>query len=270
MSRVEQLADNIFILSDIEPAAPARSWLPQDASGFEPFNKFVFLEDDCALLIETGPAAHNESFQESLREIVQNRLLVILPTRSELESIGNMGSVIDNFPRVELITTTRALPPLGLAHMRPDRRASVKARRILRGENLAGVGFPTLDTISPIIRILNTIWIYDHRSGVLFSSDFFSNELLENKETPIIRRDANDLPDVTAVRRSILARFDWLERARTDMLMKQWDDLFNHIKPRAIAPSLGRVTLGAEAAAEVIMLNRRALFERCGERDGTA
>jgi flavorubredoxin len=261
MSRVEQISDNIFVLSDLEPASSARSWLPADASGFEPFNKFVFLEGDCALLIETGAAAHDESLQESLREIVKDRLLVILPTRSELESIGNMGSIIDNFPRVELITTTRALPPLGLAHMRPERRQSVKARRLVRGEKLASLGFPTLDTISPIIRILNTIWIYDHRSGVLFTSDFFSNELLPDRETPVIRRDAKNLPDSASLRRSILARFDWLERARTGALEKQWDDLFGRIKPKGLAPSLGRVTLGRDVASDVFDLYRRALFE---------
>lgn len=261
MSRVEQLTDNIYVLSDLEPADPARSWLPSDTSGFEPFNKYVFLEDDCALLIETGAAAHDESIQQSLREIVKDRLLVILPTRSELESIGNMGSIIDNFPRVELITTTRALPPLGLAHMRPDRRESVKARRIVRGEKLAGAGFPTLDTVTPIIRILNTIWIHDRRSGILFTSDTFSNELLPDRETPTIRRDSFGLPDVAAVRRSIIARFDWVERARTQALQRQWADLFAHIKPTGIAPSLGRVTMGAHAAADAIDLYRRALFE---------
>ncbi len=261
MSRVERITEAIYVLSDLEPADGARSWLPDDASGFEPFNKFVLLQGDFALLLETGAAAHCESVQESLRKIVGKRTLVILPTRSELESIGNLGSIIDNFPRVELLTTTRALPPLGLAHMRPERRQEVKARRIVRGETLGGVGFPTLDTITPVIRILNTIWIYDHASGVLFTSDFFSNDLLEDEATPTIRRETAGLPDAVALRRSILARFDWLERAHTDALEAQWNELFTRIKPTGIAPSLGRVALGSEVAAEVIDRYRRALFE---------
>ena len=261
MSRVEQIAANIFVLSDLEPASGERSWLPADAKGFEPFNKFVLLQGDHALLLETGAAAHCESVQESLREIVGDRTLVILPTRSELESIGNMGSIIDHFPRVELLTTTRALPPLGLAHMRPERRQSVKARRIVRGETLGGVGFPTLDTITPVIRILNTIWIYDQASGVLFTSDFFSNDLLTDESTPTIRRDLSALPEPATLRRSIVARFDWLERAHTDLLKAQWDDLFGRIKPKGLAPSLGRVTLGDDVVAQVIDLYRQALFE---------
>jgi hypothetical protein len=188
-----------------------------------------------------------EGVEASLREIVKDRLLVILPTRSELESIGNMGSIIDNFPRVELITTTRALPPLGLAHMRPDRRESVKARRIVRGEKLAGAGFPTLDTVTPIIRILNTIWIHDRRSGILFTSDTFANELLPHRETPTVRRDSLGLPGAAEVRRSIIARFDWVERARTQALQQQWADLFGRITPTGIAPSLGLSALAPTA-----------------------
>lgn len=261
MSRIEQISENIYVLSDIEPAEATRSWLPGDVSGFEPFNKFVILEEETALLLETGVTAHCRSIGSSLRELVGDRTLVILPTRSELESIGNLGWIIDNFPRVELLTTTRALPPLGLAHMRPERRESVKARRIVRGETLAAAGFPSFETLDPVIRILGTIWIYDHASGVLFSSDFFANDLLQDRNTPTIRFQRAGLPDAATLRRSIVAKFDWLKRARTDALRAHWDRLFVRINPKVIAPSLGRVTAGKVLASDVIELYRRALFE---------
>ena len=261
MSRIEQITDTIFVLSDLEPADGERSWLPHDATGFEPFNKFAIVQKDTVLLLETGVAAHCQSVEDSLRQIVGDRTLVLLPTRSELESIGNMGAIIDDFPRVELLTTTRALPPLGLAHMRPERRQSVKARRIVRGEMLAGVGFPTLETINPVVRILGTIWVYDHTSRVLFSSDFFANDLLGDYNTSTIRRDTTGLPDAATLRRSIVAKFDWLKRAHTNALQTHWCELFSRIKPMAIAPSLGRVTMGDEVVAEVLELYRRALFE---------
>ena len=57
--------------------------------------------------------------------------------------------------------------------------------------------------MTPIIRILNTIWIHDRRSGILFTSDTFSNELLPDRETTTIRRDSFGLPDVAAVRRKV-------------------------------------------------------------------
>ena len=140
MSRVEQIADDVYVLSDLEPADSERSWLPADTKGFEPFNKYVIVKPDAVLLLETGVAAHCDSVTAPLRDIVGDRKLVVLPTRSELESIGNMGTILDAFPRVQLLTTTRALPPLGLCHIRDDKRDSIPARRIRRGENLADLG----------------------------------------------------------------------------------------------------------------------------------
>src|SRR5688572_11391764 len=95
MSRVEQIDDEVYVLSDVEPADSERSWLPADTKGFEPFNKYVIVKQDAVLLLETGVAAHYDSVLASLRDIVGDRKLVILPTRSELESIGNLGAIID-------------------------------------------------------------------------------------------------------------------------------------------------------------------------------
>lgn len=261
MSKVEQIAENIFVLSDMEAADGERTWLPKGATGFEPFNKYAIVKPDAVLLLETGVAAHCESIKETLRDIVGDRMLVLLPTRSELESIGNMGAIIDEFPRVQLLTTTRALPPLGLAHMRPDRRESVRAWRVQRGMTLEDVGFGSFQTLNPVIRILGTIWIYDRESRVFFSSDFFANDLMEKADGPIVRCDAAGLPDPATLRRSIVAKFDWLERARTEALQAHWDKMFADIKPTTLAPSLGRVQAGGELVEEVIDLYYRALFE---------
>jgi flavorubredoxin len=261
MSQVEQISDNVFVLSDVEAVDSERSWLPAHAKGFEPFNKYAIVQKDTVLLLETGVALHCESVMATLRDIVGDRMLVLMPTRSELESIGNMGAIINSFPRVQLLTTTRALPPLGLCHIRPDRRESVPARRIRRGECLDEVGFSTLQTIVPVIRILGTIWLYDRESEVLFSSDFFANDLMDTAETTTIRRDAVGLPDAATLRHSIVAKFDWLKRARTDALQAQWNSLFASIKPRTLAPSLGRVQQGRGLVDQVIDLYARALFE---------
>jgi flavorubredoxin len=180
----------------------------------------------------------------------------LLPTRSELESIGNMGTIIDSFPRVQLLTTTRALPPLGLCHIRPDKRENVPARRIRRGESLDEVGFGNLQTLNPVIRILGTIWLYDSTSRILFSSDFFANDLLEEEEQPIIRRSARGLPDSITLRRSILAKFDWLGRAETTELRAQWSKMFGDLKPVTLSPSLGRVQQGEDLVQHVIELYR--------------
>ena len=261
MSRVEQIADDVYVLSDVEPADSERSWLPAGTKGFEPFNKYVIVKPDAVLLLDTGVAAHCDSVIATLRDIVGDRKLVMLPTRSELEAIGNMGPIIDAFPRVQLLTTTRALPPLGLCHIREDKRESVPARRIRRGESLDGLGFGNLQTLNPVIRILGTIWLYDRDSRILFSSDFFANDLMETADQSVIRRSAAGLPDPATLRRSIVAKFDWLERAETAALRAQWNDMFRDIRPITLSPSLGRVQDGLDLAQQVIDLYYRAVFE---------
>jgi flavorubredoxin len=272
MSRVEQIADDVYVLSDLEPARSERSWLPANTKGFEPFNKYVIVKPDAVLLLETGVAAHCDSVMATLRDIVADRTLVLLPTRSELESIGNLGAIIEAFPRVQLLTTTRALPPLGLCHVREDKRESVPARRIRRGESLDGIGFGNLQTLNPVIRILGTIWLYNRDSRMLFSSDFFANDLMEEAEQSVIRRSAAGLPDPATLRRSIVAKFDWLARAETAALRAHWNDMFRDIRPSTISPSLGRVQDGPELAQQVIDLYYRAVFETPNaavmERDG--
>jgi len=266
MSRVEQITDDVYVLSDVEPADSERSWLPADTKGFEPFNKYVIVKPDAVLLLDTGVAAHCDSVMATLRDIVGDRKLVMLPTRSELEAIGNMGPIIDSFPRVQLLTTTRALPPLGLCHIRDDKRDSVPARRIRRGESLNGLGFGNLQTLNPVIRILGTIWLYDRDLRILFSSDFFANDLMETADQSVIRRSPAGLPDPTTLRRSIVAKFDWLERAETALLRAQWNDMFRDVRPVTLAPSLGRVQYGQDLVEQVIDLYHRAVFETPNER----
>ena len=268
MSHVEQIADDVYVLSDLEPAHSERSWLPANTKGFEPFNKYVIVKRDAVLLLETGVAAHCDSVMATLRDIVGDRTLVLLPTRSELESIGNLGALIDAFPRVQLLTTTRALPPLGLCHVREDKRETVPARRIRRGETLDGAGFGNLQTLNPVIRILGTIWLYDRDSRILFSSDFFANDLMETADDSVIRRSPAGLPDPATLRRSIVAKFDWLERAETAALRAQWDTMFRDIRPVTLSPSLGRVQDGPDLVQRVVELYYRAVFETSSGRPG--
>jgi hypothetical protein len=53
--RIENIADDIFVISDLV-AAGGRSWLPPGSRGFEPFNKYLFVSTDGVLLIDTGVA----------------------------------------------------------------------------------------------------------------------------------------------------------------------------------------------------------------------
>src|SRR5262249_33969407 len=108
--------------------------------------------------------------------------------------------------------------------------------------------------------VLGTSWIYDDVTGTLFPSDFFGADLLADNTVPIIRSDTQGLPTVDAVREVVLAKFDWLARARTEELAANWDAFFAKTHPAAIAPAHGRVHLGRDLVVRTTADYRAAVF----------
>jgi hypothetical protein len=95
---------------------------------------------------------------------------------------------------------------------------------------------------------------------MLFSGDFFCNDMLATADVPVIRRNgvAHIAPE--GLRASILRKFDWLELASTGNLKKAWDTLFARISPTAIGPNKGRVQYGRSLVSGVLHDYRDAIF----------
>jgi len=77
---------------------------------------------------------------------------------------------------------------------------------------------------------------------------------------PIIRRDTRGLPTADAIREIVIAKFDWLMRARTEELAAKWDAFFATTHPIAIAPAHGRIQLGRDLVLRTIADYRTAVF----------
>jgi flavorubredoxin len=256
--RIENIADDVFVLSDVV-AANGRSWLPPGTEGFEPFSKYVFVSKDGVLLIDTGVAAHGPALIESLRRIVGRRWIMVVVTRIELDCTSNLGRIVDNFPKVQVATVTKNNPPLGLVHYQRALPYETTSR-LTYGQRLGDLGFERLRSIAPPVRLLNTTWMHDAVTNTLFTSDFFGADLLAGIDDPIVRSDVVGLPTTAALRRHILTKFDWLEHARLDPLRTAWDNLFAEIKPDRLAPGLGRIQSGRDLCARVIDDYRTAVF----------
>jgi flavorubredoxin len=265
--KIETIADGVLVLSDLV-AANGRSWLPPGATGFEPFNKYVFVSKDGVLLIDTGVAAHGPALIESLRHIVGSRWIMVVVTRIELDCTSNLGRIVDNFPRVQVATVTKNNPPLGLVHYERDLPFET-ATRLTYGQRLRDLGFERLRSIAPPVRLLNTTWLHDEVTNTLFTSDFFSADLLAGTDDPIVRKDIAGLPVTQALRRHVLTKFEWLEHAHTGPLRDAWDKLFAEVKPEVLAPGLGRIQSGRDLVARVTDDYRMAVFGS-GETDPAA
>jgi flavorubredoxin len=49
------------VLSDLVPADGRVSWVSTDLSGYEPYNEYLVVGDEQALLIDTGVSLHGAS-----------------------------------------------------------------------------------------------------------------------------------------------------------------------------------------------------------------
>ena len=259
MSLVSELAPGVLALSDIEPVA-GRSWRPPGATGFEPFNKYLCLADEKALLIDTGPRVHRDSLLASLEPLVGSRHLTVMISRSEPDSITNVGAVVDHYPDLRVLGIMKNLPLLGLVEMERAPREGLVAERVIVNRSLADYGFPHITPLEPVIKTLSTIWIRHAQANILFTSDSFSADLLARRNDPVIRRQPEGRPDPNTIRSHALAKFDWLEHAWTQRHSDAWDRFFAAGSPGVLAPGLGRIQMGEALVAAVVSEYREALF----------
>jgi flavorubredoxin len=251
MSELIEIGAGVAALTDLVPLDGRISWVPPDRRGFEPHNKFVISNGEHVLLLDTGVAAHEQSLLKSLAPLVQDRKLTILVTRNELDCLGNLGALVDRYPDAQVISTNQ-LPVIGLVHLKKVARERIAVDRVRHGDALTRFGFPNLRIITPAIRVLGTGWVVDDLSRTLFPSDFFAADLLESGQEAVLRLQPEGFPTKDELKDVIKSKFDWIVRADRALVMARWQKVFSDLRLHGIAPSHGRITLGAPLVEKVI------------------
>jgi flavorubredoxin len=259
VSNIEKIADDVLVLTDTVPVDGRISWVANSAKGHEPYNEYCVLSDSRVLLIDTGVAVHGPSLVPTLKEIVGSRDLVVFTTRIELDVIGNLGRILDTFPKAK-VTTTIPIEPTGLVHTAPSTPTPLPVLTLTAGSTLDAVGFGRLRTVRPLIQTLGTIWLRDAVGKTLFTTDMFCAEMMSDPAGPVIQRTINTSMTPGYVRDALLSKFDWLAMADLPPLAKAWDEFFGDFTPITIAPIHGRVLSGDNAVRGAISLYRDALF----------
>src|SRR5215213_5591744 len=78
VTEVARIADDTHALSDLVPADGRVSWVAPGLGGYEPYNEYLVVTNERALLIDTGVALHGPSILERLIPLVGNRHLVFI------------------------------------------------------------------------------------------------------------------------------------------------------------------------------------------------
>ncbi len=242
-----------FALHNVFPLDGRVSAYPGSARGFAPSNCYLLVEDDGALLLDTGYAGHKDSLFEQIGSIITPDIpLSIYPLRvNEFMSVGNGAALAKEFNVVECFSRRENMDfwlDFEVEKFGPkSEEERIFPTTILGTELECNVGKNPNRTIIGInapIRLITTMWIYDEATRTLFSSDMFSHVWQDKAEGPWLVDD--DRVTTSAFVRSFLlnTRYWWLEGVETGPLRKGIADVFNNHDIETLAPGYGTILRG--------------------------
>lgn len=250
----ELAGGKVYALHNTFPLDGRVSAYPVSARGHAASNCYLLYEDDGALLLDTGYAAHERSILGQLGSILGPRTpLSIFPLRiNEFMSVGNAMAIAKRFSVTECYSPTpdvacwlefdaagaggkgRGAPALSTVLLGPSRTYQV-------GKS----GNRPIDVINPPLRLISTRWIYDEATRTLFSSDMFTHVWQDDVSGPWLVEDDDKVTTSAFVRSFLLnTRYWWLEGAEIESLRRGVAGVFSRYDIETIAPGYGAILCG--------------------------
>lgn len=256
---LELAPGELHALGGVVPVDGRISWFAESARGFAPLLCYLLSGDGGDVLVDTGVPLLQDAVLGQLGALhpTEQPLTVMLTRNPEFDSIGNAGLVLTRFRTQRLISIFEAEPWL---YFRSGSGAVPPARRppdmvpewieIQRGMEIpvGDRGRTLLVALAPL-RLLSTFWAYDAATRTLFTSDAFGHNLLAQPDDPWTVDAGTDTATHEQVRDHMLAKFDWLASAHTEVLREQIVETFQTYDVETIAPQFGRIIRGRETVA---------------------
>jgi len=226
---------------------------PLEARGWSAAHCYVFVENERALLLNTGYSAHQEALLAQLDGIVGGRTLSLMIPRPEFISMCNARPVADRFT-VDTVWLKGRFDASDLLNFRPefgpadDGLKAAQTHLLERGvpvpvDPAAGGG---LEVISPELRLLPCSWSYDEATRTLFTGDIFGWVTRESRDGPwsVDGTDGDPTTSEDVEQFLVRNRYWWLAGADTEPLRRSLADLFERLEIATIAPDTGCLLLG--------------------------
>jgi hypothetical protein len=227
---------------------------PQSARGFASSNCYLLKEDDGAILLDTGYAAHEEPILKQLGTLLdKDTPLSVFPLRlNEFMSVCNVMAVARNFNVVECFSNVPDIE-CWIEFETVDREAAdhpnIATTLLERGDFCqVSVGKNhVIDVLNAPIRLISTRWIYDPESKILFSSDMFSHVWHAFEEGPWVLEGLDNVTDEAFVRSFLLnTRYWWVEGATIDSARRNVAKVFEDYDIETLAPGYGTILKGRD------------------------
>jgi Metallo-beta-lactamase superfamily len=222
---------------------------PVPGLGLVPINAFV-LHGAEPVLVDTGTVVEREDFMAALRSVIDpSELRWIWLSHTDFDHIGSLHQLLDENPRLTVITTFLGVGIMGLTAPLPMERVHL----LNPGQSITAGGRTLTAVKPPVFDNPVTTGFYDDLSGALFSADCFGALLAEVPER------AEDLSEEALREGQVfwaMADSPWLCKVDRGLFARDLDAvrafepsavLSSHL-PAASGASLERMLANLEAA----------------------
>lgn len=200
------------------------SWSPRGASRRQPVNCYLIQGRSGSVLVDTGVRLHAAEIVNQLGQVLRaGEPLAIVLTRTEMECCLNIPVIEDHFEVTSVWYTGGITVPRSRAN---THRIAVDPGSSTQVEPLPGI---TVELVSPLLRLLPTLWVHDPESGVLMTSDGFTHGWA-GESSP---HDG-------------LVKFSWFAETDSRPIARDVQEIFRSHTVSAIAPSYGLPFTGVE------------------------
>jgi glyoxylase-like metal-dependent hydrolase (beta-lactamase superfamily II) len=225
---------------------------PKSARGACVSNCYLIREPDGAFLLDTGYGAHEKPILAQLASVLEPDVpLTLVPTRiNEFMSVGNGMAIAERFNVVMCYSPQPdAADWLDFKAVDPGAERREIPTTLLRGLlnlDVGSAGERMIDVFSAPLRLINTTWVFDPETRILFSSDMFTHLSQPTDAGPWLIEE--DRVTTSAFVRSFLldTRYWWLEGAETGSLRRGIADVIERYDIDMIAPGYGAIFKGRE------------------------
>jgi hypothetical protein len=227
---------------------------PVSVRGWTTMNCYLLVEDDRALLYNTGFSVHQDALLGQLDELISDRPLSLAIPRVEFASMCNARPIADRF-NVDVVHQRIRKHPSTFLNFRPeltcdelDGLRDVELSILTTGTPLSvdRAGRRKLELLMPELRLLPCNWGYDPETRTLFTGDLFSWIWQDTPAGPWLLEDERDDPTTPERLHEFLVRnrYWWLAGADTAPLRRALAELFERYEIAVIAPDHGPVLRG--------------------------
>tara|TARA_Y100000814_G_scaffold269907_1_gene225669 strand:+ start:541 stop:1431 length:891 start_codon:yes stop_codon:yes gene_type:complete len=244
-----------FALHNILELDGRVSAYPKSTRGFSSMNCYLLREDNAAVLLDTGFNGQIDFLSEQISSLItKDTPLSLYPLRqNEFMSVGNIVALANRFNVVEAFSNRPNIDfwfDFELEDFIPKEEKDKKFTTSKLGNELKiNIGENPERLIHGLvapIRLISTMWIFDHGTKTLFSSDMFSHISQKHLDGPWIS-DKDELTTTSFVRSFLLnTRYWWLEGVDTGPLREGITEVFNKFDIHTIAPGYGTILTGKE------------------------